>query len=197
MSASSIQNNEIIIVGGGVAGLTLAQGLKHRNIPFRLFERDAQTLEKGYRFRIVDAGLDALEETLPPSLWKLLEDTHPASSPPHLLLLDALTGKRTDYKKSPDSRSYPFDRRWIRELLCIGNEEHIHFNKAFERYELLSSEDGNSTGVRVYFTGGTSVTGRMLVGADGVHSRVRKQFLPQVRLRDLERTVLWCRTPLT
>ncbi|CZR54061.1 uncharacterized protein PAC_03944 [Phialocephala subalpina] len=197
MSASRIQNNEIIIVGGGVAGLALAQGLKHRNIPFRLFERDGQTSTKGYRFRIVDEGLDALQETLSPSLWKLLEDTHPASSPPHLLFLDAITGKRTGYKMSADSYSYPFDRRWVRELLCIGIEEHVHFNKAFQRYELLSLEDGNSAGVRVCFTDGTSVTGRMLIGADGVHSRVRKQFLPQVRLLDLERTVLWCRTPLT
>jgi 2-polyprenyl-6-methoxyphenol hydroxylase-like FAD-dependent oxidoreductase len=37
----------------------------------------------------------------------------------------------------------------------------------------------------------------MLVGADGAHSKVRRQFLPQVRLLDLERTVMWCRTPLT
>lgn len=197
--STSTQNNEVIIIGGGVAGLVLAQGLKHRNIPLCLFERDSHTLSKGYRFRVVDAGLDALEETLPPFLWKLIEDTHGASSPPHLLLLDAITGKRTGYKKSPDSRSYPFDRRWIRELLSIGIEKHLHFNKAFQKYELLSLEDGNSdsAGVRVTFTDGTTVSGRMLVAADGAHSKIRKQFLPEVRLLDVERTILWGRTPLT
>ena len=190
-----MQNNQVIIVGGGIAGLVLAQGLKHRNIPFSLFERDDRASTKGYRFRVVDAGLDAMEETIPSPLWKLLEDTVPVSSPPHLLLLDAVTGKRTAYKESTDTRSYPIDRRWVRELLVIGIEEHLHFNKAFHRYELLS-EDGDR-GVRVTFTDGTSVTGHMIIGADGVRSKVRKQFLPQVKLVDLERTIIWGRTPLT
>jgi len=192
----STQNNQVIIVGGGIAGLVLAQGLKYRNIPFSLFERDSKASTKGYRFRVVDAGLDAMEETIPPSLWKLLEDTVPISSPPHILLLDAVTGERTAYIKSTDSRSYPIDRRWVRELLCIGIEEHLHFNKAFQHYELLS-EDGNSRGIRVTFTDGSTATGRMVIGADGVRSKVRTQFLPQIKLLDIDRTILWGRTPLT
>lgn len=192
----STQNNQVIIVGGGIAGLVLAQGLKYRNIPFSLFERDGKAFTKGYRFRVVDAGIDAMEETIPPFLWKLLEETVPTSSPPHLLLLNAVTGERTAYIKSTDSRSYPIDRRWIRELLCIGIEEHLHFNKTFQQYELLS-EDGDSRGVRVTFTDGTTARGRMIIGADGVRSKVRRQFLPQIKLLDIDRTILWGRTPLT
>lgn len=192
----STQNKEVIIVGGGIAGLVLAQGLKYRNIPFSLFERDGKASTKGYRFRVVDAGLDAMGETIPPSLWKLLEDTVPTSSPPHLLLLNAVTGEQTAYRKSTDSRSYPIDRRWVRELLCIGIEEHLHFNKAFQQYELLSG-NGDGPGVRVTFTDGTTATGRMIIGADGVRSKVRKQFLPQIKLLDIDRTILWGRTPLT
>jgi 2-polyprenyl-6-methoxyphenol hydroxylase-like FAD-dependent oxidoreductase len=193
MSAS---NNQVIIVGGGIAGLVLAQGLKYRNIPFSLFERDSKGTTKGYRFRVVDEGLDALEETIPPSLWKLLEDTVPVSSPPHLLLLNAISGERTTYIESTNARSYPIDRRWARELLCIGIEEHLHFDKAFKHYELLSG-NGDSPGVRVTFTDGTTASGRMVIGADGERSKVRRQFLPQMRLLDIERTILWGRTPLT
>jgi 2-polyprenyl-6-methoxyphenol hydroxylase-like FAD-dependent oxidoreductase len=184
-------SQEIIIIGGGVAGLALAQGLQHRNIPFQVYERDSRTSAKGYRFRVVDAGLDALQETISPALWKLLEESHPASSPPHLLFLDPITGEKKMLMKSPYSRSYPFDRRWIREVLLIGIEEHVHFDKAFQNYEL---QDG---GVIVNFADGTAVSGRMIIGSDGVHSKIRRQFLPQIKLLNLDRTVLWGRTPLT
>ncbi|RDW67072.1 hypothetical protein BP5796_09821 [Coleophoma crateriformis] len=195
--STSAQMNDVLIVGGGVAGLVLAQGLKHRGIPFRLFERDSHTLSKGYRFRVVDDGLDALKKTIRPSLWALFEATNPGTGQPNILLLDAVTGKKIKYAEIPKSRSVNFDRRWIRELLSIGIEEQIHFNKAFQKYDLLPSDEHNSGGVRVSFADGTTATGRTLVAADGANSKVRKQFLPDIRLLDVERSVLWGRTLLT
>lgn len=106
-------------------------------------------------------------------------------------MLDAVSGEKMALRPTTDTRSYPVDRHWIRELLIIGIEEHVVFNKSFERYEL---GDG---GVNVHFTDGSTVTGRMVIGADGAHSRVRRQFLPESRLLDLERTIIWGRTPLT
>ena len=184
-------SNTILIIGGGVAGLVLAQGLKRRNVPFKVFERDSQASSKGYRFRVVDEGVDALARTLPSEIWDLLEATHPESSPPKLFMFDAITGKDRGMLPTKDTRSYPMDRPWLQQVLHTGIEEHIRFNKAFEKYEFLP---GNT--VTVTFTDGTKATGRMLIAADGVRSGVRKQFLPDARLLDVERTVIWGRTPL-
>jgi hypothetical protein len=79
-----MQNNKIILIGGCVAGLALVQGLKHRNIPFRLFERDAQTSIKGCRFRIVDAGLNAFGRNSSPFYLEADREHLPRFQSPHL-----------------------------------------------------------------------------------------------------------------
>ncbi|KAH8895587.1 FAD/NAD(P)-binding domain-containing protein [Thozetella sp. PMI_491] len=190
--ATHQEENDVIIIGGGMSGLVLAQGLKHRNVPFKLFERDPAVSTKGYRFRLVDDGVDALEKTLPPAVWALLEQTHPESKPPNFLIVDAQSGKQTKYLPSPQKRSYPIDRPWIQQLLHLGIEEKVQFGKIFERYELLPSGK-----VRVHFQDNTTATGRILVAADGVRSSVRKQMLPHVKLLNLDRMIMWGRTPLS
>ncbi len=60
---------KVIIIGAGIAGLSLAQGLKHATpgIPFHLFERDssASLRAQGYRIRISSDGAGALKRLLP------------------------------------------------------------------------------------------------------------------------------------
>src|SRR4051812_46336768 len=53
---------EILIIGGGLGGLCLAQGLRNAGISFRVFERDANASwrPQGYRLRINGEGANAL-----------------------------------------------------------------------------------------------------------------------------------------
>lgn len=115
--------------------------------------------------------------------------------------LDTRTGEKvgeTHSRVGPESRAgataYPIDRPWFRELLYLGIEEDIVFGKAFESYELLDG-DGSGKRVRVHFEDKTTATGRILVAADGVRSRVRRQFLPDMKQVDVGRMVIWGRTP--
>jgi 2-polyprenyl-6-methoxyphenol hydroxylase-like FAD-dependent oxidoreductase len=78
----------------------------------------------------------------------------------------------------------------LRETLMAGLEDVVHFGNAFTHYEL------NGTGVEAHFVGGASVTCDLLVAADGVGSRVRQQFLPQVSLIDTGMRWLGGRTVL-
>src|SRR4051812_29645208 len=74
----------VLIAGGGVGGLALAQSLTRSGATVRVFERDPSphTRGQGYRLRIDGHGIDALQNCLPPDLFRLFERTaNPAYLP--------------------------------------------------------------------------------------------------------------------
>lgn len=55
----------VLIIGAGVSGLTLAQGLRLRSIPFRIFEHRPDSLTaQGHRFRLSKGAVVALKSVL-------------------------------------------------------------------------------------------------------------------------------------
>jgi 2-polyprenyl-6-methoxyphenol hydroxylase-like FAD-dependent oxidoreductase len=79
------------------------------------------------------------------------------------------------YPPSPDpaDRAHPADRMFLREILLSGLDGIVRFGRAFDRYEVSPG------GVTAHFSEGTSITGDVLVGADGVGSAVRRRYLPR------------------
>ncbi|KAK7701826.1 hypothetical protein SLS57_011588 [Botryosphaeria dothidea] len=61
------------------------------------------------------------------------------------------------------------DRQKLRDWLSTNIP--IEWNKKYERYEEVEK------GITVFFTDGTTVSGSILVGADGGHSKVRNQLV--------------------
>ncbi|KAI0487268.1 FAD/NAD(P)-binding domain-containing protein [Xylaria cf. heliscus] len=181
----------VLIIGAGVAGLTLAQGLRLHSVAFRVFERHPQShASQGHRFRISKEGQSALDSVLSPRLRSLFRDT---AAERHRFEPRYVDARKLDYPEPTpvDPESMPLDRAWIRRLLSLDLDDAIEYGKDFESYEVV---DGR---VHVKFTDGSIVRGRILVGADGVKSRVRRQLQPDRRLLDLERWIMWGRTPLT
>ncbi|TRX94021.1 hypothetical protein FHL15_005099 [Xylaria flabelliformis] len=181
----------VLIIGAGVAGLILAQGLRLRSIAFRLFERHPRShTSQGHRFRISKDGQSALDSVLSPQLQSLLRDT---AAERHRFEPRYVDAKKLNYPEPTpvDPETMPLDRAWIRQLLSLDLDNVIEYEKDFESYEIV---DGR---VHVKFTDGSIVCGQMLVGADGIRSRVRRQLQPDRKLLDLERWVMWGRTPLT
>ena len=176
----------IIIVGGGVGGLCLAQGLKMAGVSFAVYERDRNPDARlqGYRLNIEPVGSQALAHCLSPELWELLVAT--AGDPGtgmgvfdenlHGLMHENGNADATD----PARGAHAVSRVTLRRLLLSGLEQHVHFDKRFTHYEQLG--DGLVT---AYFADGTSATGSLLVGADGFGSRVRGQFLPDASRIDV------------
>jgi 2-polyprenyl-6-methoxyphenol hydroxylase-like FAD-dependent oxidoreductase len=176
----------VLIIGGGIGGLCLAQGLKKAGVSVAVYERDC-TLDarlQGYRLNIEPVGSRVLHQCLPAELWEVLAATAGDPGPimrvfteqlHELMQEDEHTGPRDQANST-----YAVSRVTLRRLLLAGLSESVSFDKAFVRYE--QTDNGK---VRAYFVDGTSATGPVLVGADGVHSRVRRQLLPNASLLDL------------
>lgn len=173
-----------------------------------LFERDASASARaqGYRIRVAGGGAEGLRECLDDELWSLFEKTCAESKPPmsgaFLNAIDGTTipslfprpvgnGQGPQWMKLRGGQSFAVDRTMLRNVLLLGQEDHIKFGKVFTHYEMTE------TGVTAYFTDGTSEQGTLLVGVDGTASRVRKQLLPNLRYVDTGSRVIYGKTPLT
>ncbi|CAD6567062.1 MAG: hypothetical protein TREMPRED_003290 [Tremellales sp. Tagirdzhanova-0007] len=208
----------ILIIGAGLGGLTLAQGLRRRDIPFKVYERDP-TLDarlQGYRLRLNLLGLQALQATIPVDVYTAVTRTG-AEFVPGLVRINALTGQDLPTPAHPDSTAppprpppddidphdpftrlamssrLPVDRGVIRNVLLSGLHDFVEFNKAFVKYE------HTLTGVIAHFAdGSSSVEGSLLVGADGYKSKVTKQLVGDlVTPIDLGPRMFYGKSPLT
>ena len=72
----------VVIIGGGIGGLTLAQGLKKSGVSVAVYERDRTRTDRvqGYRVHINSTGSLALHECLPAPLFETF--TRPTGGPP-------------------------------------------------------------------------------------------------------------------
>jgi 2-polyprenyl-6-methoxyphenol hydroxylase-like FAD-dependent oxidoreductase len=77
------------------------------------------------------------------------------------------------------SGSNPIVRSTLRRVLLTGLDEVVEYNRTFSRFD--HQPDGT---VRATFQDGSVADGDVLVGADGVGSKVRAQLLPGARVVD-------------
>lgn len=176
-----MQDFHVVIIGAGLGGLCLAQGLKRAGIRFDVYERDpaADSRLQGYRIRIDKSGQQALASCLPTALFDLFRataSTSPRSAcflTPQLLPVTGRTPMSWDTGENDDDGDLSVNRLTLREILLSGIEDHVHFGHALTRYRRM--DDGR---VEVYFEGAASVSCSLLVGADGVNSQVRRQLAP-------------------
>lgn len=168
----------ILISGGGLASLLLAQSLRRSNIPFKIFERDASFTfrAQGYRLRLSTEGLEAIESVLDPQAFLRFWDKCGKTGGMGFTAFDAITGEQTEHT-APESLSsrggkiVGIARGDMRKLFADGCEDHIEWAKNVIGYELTDS------GVIALFADGTkSIEGSMLVGGEGIYSKVARQL---------------------
>jgi 2-polyprenyl-6-methoxyphenol hydroxylase-like FAD-dependent oxidoreductase len=183
-SPAAAQPLQVLIIGGGVGGLALAQGLRREGVSAAVYERDRSLTSRlqGYRVHISPGGSRALHECLPPHLFAAFDRTcgKPARAfrfmteqMRPLLSLDASMIRDDD----AIARHRSVSRITLRQVL-LAELDDVHFGKTLARYELRGER------VVAHFDDGTSAEGDILVAADGAGSRVRRQLLPDAPLID-------------
>ncbi|HEY1542770.1 MAG TPA: NAD(P)/FAD-dependent oxidoreductase [Xanthobacteraceae bacterium] len=174
----------VLIIGGGIGGLALAQGLRREGVSAAVYERDRSLTGRlqGYRVHISPAGSRALHECLPPHLFDAFDRT--CGKPGRAIhfmteqmkpLLSIDMGMVKDDDAIARHRSV--SRITLRQVLMAELAD-LHLGKTFTRYENRGDR------VVAHFDDGTSAEGDILVAADGAGSRVRRQFLPDAPLID-------------
>jgi 2-polyprenyl-6-methoxyphenol hydroxylase-like FAD-dependent oxidoreductase len=200
---ASSTRKPILISGAGLSSLLLAQSLFRASIPCLIFEKDASISfrAQGYRLRLSSEGLDAIEAVLGPEDFQKFWDACGKTGGVGFGSIDAKTGSQVlsappldgsrekgntgeEKAKGPrellasrDGKTVGIARGDMRRLFMSGCESLVHWSRHVTSYELTSS------GVRAIFADGSkSVEGEMLVGGEGIYSKVAKQ-LSQGRLK--------------
>ncbi|KAI8634039.1 hypothetical protein F5Y19DRAFT_470203 [Xylariaceae sp. FL1651] len=189
----------VLIIGGGLGGLTLAQVLRKHGVTFEIFERDANERSRkqgwslGLHEQVNSASiprfyiLDQLEEQTPDDLPPFQESV--AALGPFLKTLPDQVGLYFDNDFGVDKRmgiEDDVDGRWTRVnrtklRVWLATHINIQWSKTLIKIEQTSDEKVIAT-----FADGTTASGDILVGADGSMSHVREYILSKPNSEILE-----------
>lgn len=165
----------VLIIGGGIIGLTLAQALRYRSIPFEIYERDAHATARGPGWGLtIHWALAIFKHLVPESVLQRLPDAMvdpdavARGEKGSFVFYDARSGEALF--TIPPSERLRLRRESLRSILMPDID--VHWSKSFS-YVSKSKDE-----VIAHFDDGTtSVAGSIVVGCDGANSRVRKTLL--------------------
>jgi 2-polyprenyl-6-methoxyphenol hydroxylase-like FAD-dependent oxidoreductase len=190
----------VLIAGGGLSGLALAQGLRKDGHSCQVFERDADDSRKiGYYLHMNADGGEALRRCLPADLFELYAQTSRRTYDRResVVLDDQLNELSSQPHLGPpnegDRPHTGVHRRTLRSILRARLGDSFHPGKTVTGYQETPDQ------VEVTLADGSTARGDVLVGADGIRSAVRTHKLPGTTVIDagVRGLGVYGRTPLT
>ncbi len=159
-----------LIIGGGIAGSATAIALQHVGINAVIYEANAVPDENKSAFLTLATNgvntlrmLGAFDAVMARGFWVAR------------MQLYSGTGKRLGEMKHNGS-GIAIPRQ---QLVAALSEEALRRGISLETGKRLVNASVTADGVTAHFEDGTQATGDLLIGADGIHSRVRSIIDPQ------------------
>ncbi|KAK5076229.1 hypothetical protein LTR64_006293 [Lithohypha guttulata] len=172
---------EVAIIGGGIAGLTLAIALNHRNIPVKIYEQAPKFGEIGAGVSFSPNAVRAMNKCHE-GIYQAFERvcTRNEWSSKHNVWFDYLNGYDKTLKKSGHQeavftisnsigQSGVHRALFLEELVKLLPSDMAHFGK-----RLNHIEDGKGSKLVMHFEDGSKAETDAVIGSDGIKSMVRQ-----------------------
>lgn len=171
------KNADILVIGGGIGGLTCALALQRQGLKVRVYEEAPAFGEAGAGITL---GLTACRGLFSLGLREQIEAQ--ADIPAKAFAVDYRTGEPLQYDKPAPFAAHkgpaPFFHQMHRadlhalllQAVTQQDPDSVRSGHRLVRFE----QDANS--VRAEFANGAGASAKLLIGADGINSAVRAQM---------------------
>ncbi len=167
-----MHSQKALVIGGGIGGLTTAIALTRVGIDVEVYEQASQPRADGAGLTLWANAIRALNalDAAGTITSSVNDDTANAIRRWNGDVLSAIDAQilRQKYGAS----TVAVHRVDFMHALLAKTGDCVRFGKRLARYEQ------DADGIHVTFDDGTQASGDMLIGADGIHSRVRSQMFP-------------------
>lgn len=170
---------KVIIIGSGLAGALLANGLIREGINVHVYERyERNSRRDGFQIRLTLPAILGLRSCLTPEhLAAVVKNFGPATGmkgeAPRVLHKDF--SLLVDFSRFPAyGKNVPINRGILRNALSepVYEAGKLDFEKSFESFEVIADGTEHEK-IRVWFHDGSSDECDILIGADGSYSKVK------------------------
>ena len=168
---------EVLIVGAGIGGLTLALELHRRRIACRLFESAPEIKAVGVGINLLPHATEVLGALgLEPALASVAVETAESVFFNRFgqLIYQEPLGRRAGYAWP----QFSIHRADLQSVLLEAVQARIGEERLHPGWHCVGFEQDEAK-VRLMFRDRDPVEGRIAVGCDGIHSVIRKQLYPR------------------
>lgn len=170
--------NRILIIGGGIAGLTTALALQRRNLDFIVFEAVPEIKAVGAGISLAGNAMRVLKKL------GIDEEVKRRGRLISSMIIEDDKGKRISVMDAEKlSREHGLDNVAIHRA-----DLHRVLLNAIDRSKIVTGKKAidfneDSEGITIFFDDGSQEQGNAAIIADGIHSDIRKKILPGVSPR--------------
>ncbi|MGK7932015.1 MAG: FAD-dependent monooxygenase [Microcystaceae cyanobacterium] len=171
------QNSRIGIIGAGTSGVYLAYLLLKQGYQVDIFEKSPTPRTDGCGILLVASGMEALRQGNPDLCYQLIQAGAPVQTFEFRNLKGGIASQeRVEYEADEIPGMLIHRKAILEALLSYLPSNCLHLNTAFSH--LTQTEEQ----VTAHFQDGTAWQGDLLIGSDGIYSKVRNFIIPNLEL---------------